>query len=99
MADTEKNLIPPTFTRDAGAPFIYFDVVPTNGIFSGAIQIELASRVIIPGDPNPKIEFLINGHLRCSPAAAMALRDAITNSLQMLEQATIPEQAASNAIN
>ncbi|MBB4142730.1 hypothetical protein [Rhizobium rhizoryzae] len=95
---SDQSSVPP-FSRDGGAPFIYFDVVPTNGIFNGAIQIELASRIIIPGDPDPKIEFLINGHLRCSPAAALALRDAINNSLQMLEQASIPQQAASNTLN
>lgn len=99
MADKDKNLTPPVVTRDAGAPFIYFDVVPTNGVFNGAVQIELASRVIIPSESGTKIEFVINGHLRCSPAAAAALRAAIDNSLSMIEQAAMPQQAASNAVN
>jgi hypothetical protein len=35
--------------EDAGtAPFIYFDIAPSFGVFAGAIQIELASRILIP---------------------------------------------------
>src|ERR1039458_4053508 len=28
------------------APFVYFDISPTHGILSGAIQIELAGRIL-----------------------------------------------------
>ena len=28
------------------APFVYFDLTPTHGIFGGAIQIELAARIL-----------------------------------------------------
>ena len=73
------------------APFVYFDLSPTHGILGGAIQIELAARILnaIP-DGGVEIKFITTGRLRCSPTAALNLRNAIDASLKMLEH---PQQA------
>jgi len=63
------------------APFIYFDAVPTYGTNNGAIQIELAANTILPDGRGVKIDLAITAHLRCSPAAAVALRDVIDKAL------------------
>jgi len=67
------------------APFIYFDGVVTYGVNNGAIQIELAANTIMPDGPGTKTDVLITAHLRCSPAAASALRDMIDKALAMLQ--------------
>jgi hypothetical protein len=73
------------------APFVYFDISPTHGILSGAIQIELAGRILNTApDGRVEIKFITTGRLRCSPTAALNLRNAIDASLRMLEQ---PQQA------
>ena len=73
------------------APFVYFDLSPTHGILGGAIQIELAARILnaVP-DGGVEIKFITTGRLRCSPTAALNPRNAIDASLKMLEQ---PQQA------
>jgi hypothetical protein len=78
------------------APFVYFDISPTHGILSGAIQIELAGRILNTApDGGVEIKFITTGRLRCGPAAAMNLRNAIDASLKMLEQAQqVPAAAA-----
>jgi hypothetical protein len=63
------------------APFIYFDGVPTYGINNGAIQLELAANIILPDGKGVKIDVVITAHLRCSPVAAVALREAINQAL------------------
>src|SRR5437667_11714191 len=69
------------------APFVYFDLTPTHGIFGGAIQIELAARILnATPDGGVEIKFITTGRLRCSPTAALNLRNAIDASLKMLEQ-------------
>jgi len=69
------------------APFVYFDISPTHGILGGAIQIELAARILnaVP-DGGVEIKFITTGRLRCSPTAALNLRNAIDAVLKMLEQ-------------
>jgi hypothetical protein len=60
------------------APFIYFDAAPTYGVNNGAIQVELAASTVLPdGSGAVRIDVLITAHLRCSPTAAMSLREAI----------------------
>lgn len=66
------------------APFIYFDSAPTFGTGSGAIQIELAARIIVPVSGGTRNDFVLTAHLRCSPAAAIDLRNAIDKALGML---------------
>ena len=65
------------------APFIYSDGVTTFGVQTGVIQIELAANTTVPDGSGTKIETLIVAHLRCSPQAAKAIRDAIDKALAM----------------
>jgi hypothetical protein len=98
MADTTlPEINSPPYEDPESAPFIYFDIVPTHGTFSGAVQIELASRILIPapGD-GVEVRFRSTGHLRCSPSAAGHLRDALTAALKMLEQPQEEPAAARN---
>lgn len=75
----------------SGAPFVYFDMAPLFGTMNGAIQVELVSRIIHRADgTDTRIEFATTGHLRCSPAAAADLIDALTKALKMLETASAP---------
>jgi hypothetical protein len=54
---------------------------------NGAIQIELAGRILTPmPDGGVQLAFMTTGRLRCSPAAAAFLRDALDKSIQMLTQ-------------
>jgi len=91
MADpTEQNEVLVYENVDT-APFVYFDISPTHGILSGAIQIELAARILNTApDGQVEIKFITTGRLRCSPAAAMNLRNAIDAALKMLDQ---PQQS------
>jgi hypothetical protein len=87
---TEKNELIIYKNVDT-APFVYFDISPTHGTLSGAIQIELAARILNTAlDGSVEIKFITTGRLRCSPAAALNLRNAIDAALKMLEQ---PQQA------
>jgi|ERR1700692_3060208 hypothetical protein len=73
------------------APIVYFDIVPAHGVMGGDIQIELACRILnAVSDGNVEIKFVTSCRLRCSPTAALNLRNAIDASLKMLEQ---PQQA------
>jgi hypothetical protein len=68
------------------APFIYFDGVSCFGTNGGAIQIELGANALTPEGPGVKVDVLLTAHLRCSPAAAVTLRDSIDKALAMLKQ-------------
>ncbi len=70
------------------APFIYFDGAVTYGVNNGAIQIELAANTIVPDGVTTRTDVLISAHLRCSPAAARGLREAIEKALEMIEMAS-----------
>jgi hypothetical protein len=79
-------MTPPLHSPDT-APFIYFDVAPTLGTMAGAIQIELAARTLVPSEGGKvRAEYVVTGRLRCSPAAAAALRQAIDKALDLLKQ-------------
>lgn len=89
----------PLVFRNTNDPtFVYFDTAPSFGIFGGAIQIELASRILLPNNGNVTTEFVINAHLRCSPQAAADLRNALDKALQMLVETESPTVAA-NQLN
>jgi hypothetical protein len=74
------------------APIVYFDIAPAHGVIGGAVQIELAVRILnAVSDGSVETKFITSGRLRCSPTAALNLRNAIDASLRMiLEQ---PQQA------
>lgn len=86
----------PLYEDTGGAtPFVYFDIVAAHGTMNGTIQIELASRILVPRpDGGVDIKFLGSGRLRCSPTAATQLRDSLDIALKMLEQ---PQEAPAAA--
>ena len=85
----------PLLKNAAAAPFIYFDGVPVYGAFDGNIEVELASRVLMPKSDGVTVtaDLICTGHLRCSPSAAAMLIDALQKAIDMhnkaQEQATI----------
>jgi hypothetical protein len=101
LADPEA-IEAPTFIYDdtgASAPFFYFDIIAAHGTMNGAIQIELASRILVAttnGGVIPK--FISSGRLRCSPLAATNLRNSIDLALKMLEQPQ-PNPVAASQLN
>ncbi len=90
----------PPFQNSDSAPFIYFDTSPAHGIFAGAVQIELAARQIIPSpEGGATAVFVPTARLRCSPVAAMLLRDAIDSALKMLQESQSEPSAAASKLN
>ena len=83
MADPTRT---PPYRNVDNAPFVYFDVVPSFGVMNGTVQIELAARTLSPAGRDVEVELVACGRLRCSPAAAQALRDAIDKTLKMLAE-------------
>ena len=95
MSDTQK--LPP-YRNVVTAPYVYFDIVACNGVMAGAVELELAARTLSPTtDGGVEPEFVTTARLRCSPSAAAALRDAIANSLELLEQAQTTAGAATGS--
>lgn len=77
----------PLLKNAGAAPVVYFDSVPVCGHWGGNIEIELAARMLMPKpDGSVLIDMACMAHLRCSPQAAMALRDVIDKALSMLTQ-------------
>jgi hypothetical protein len=69
------------------APLIHFDHVGAYGTMNGSIEVELATRILVPkGDGSTGVKFLASGRLRCTPIAATNLRNALDAALKMLEQ-------------
>jgi hypothetical protein len=69
--------VPIKYDDVSTAPYVYFDKVGAHGVMNGAVQMELASRILVPlSDGGVEIRFATSGRLRCSPAAAAQLRDA-----------------------
>ncbi len=89
----------PAYNDVSTAPYVSFDRVAAHGVFNGAIQIELASRILIPlPDGGVEVKFATSGRLRCSPDAAIQLRaaaDAVLKMHQELEQTPQAPAAAS----
>lgn len=79
------------FRDNYSAPIIYFDVASAHEVTNGAVQIELASRILVPRPDGTVVsEFLTTGRLRCSPTAANHLRNAIAKAVEML---SLPKDA------
>jgi hypothetical protein len=93
VADQETKNPPADFIYEdsgAAAPMVFFDIVGAYGTMNGIVELELASRILVPKpDGATEIKFLSSVRLRCSPAAATNLRGAIDAALTMLE----PQQA------
>jgi len=70
----------------AAAPMIYFDIIGAYGTMNGSIEIELATRILVPqGDGTTDVKFISTGRLRCTQAAALNLRNGLDAALKMLE--------------
>jgi hypothetical protein len=89
------------YAENAGAPIIFFDGVVCHGSSHGIIEIELAARIMSPrSDGGVQVQFVPAGRLRCSLAAAAALRNAIDGSIKMAEQPQQqPPPAATSKLN
>src|SRR3954447_13488018 len=93
---------PPTKPRDliyedtgAAAPLVYFDIVGAYGTMNGSVEVELATRILVPKpDGSTEVKFLSSGRLRCSANAATNLGNGLDAALKMLEQ----PQATATAI-
>jgi hypothetical protein len=71
----------------AAAPLVYFDIVGAYGTMNGSIEIELATRILIPKpDGSTEVKFMSSGRLRCTQNAAANLRNGLDAALKMLEQ-------------
>lgn len=85
----------PLYEDVASAPLVYFDLVACNGIMNGAVQVEVAQRILVPiPDGGVNVKFATSGRIRCSPAAAQALISGLQAALKMLEQ---PEPVTASA--
>lgn len=78
---------PPLMKNAATAPLVYFDNVPVFGVFAGNLEVDLATRLLMP-KPNGGVfaDMGCTANLRCSPGAAIALIDALTKALDMQKQ-------------
>jgi hypothetical protein len=99
LADPETAKPPASFIyEDTGAlaPLVYFDIIGAYGTMHGAIEVELATRILAPKpDGSTEIKFISTGRLRCSAAAATILRNGLDAALKMLEQPQTDPVAAS----
>ena len=99
MADQESPKPPPGIIYEdtgAAAPLVYFDIVAAYGTMHGTIEVELATRILVPKpDGGTEVKFLSSGRLRCTPTAATNLRNALDAALKMLEQPQANPVAAS----
>jgi hypothetical protein len=79
----------------ADAPFIYFEGATCFGACAGAIQVELGAKIFnATADGSVATDVVTVAHLRCSPAAATSLRDAIDQALAL----AMAETAASEMV-
>ena len=91
MADQPTTKAPPPalIYEDTGAaaPLVYFDIVGAYGTMNGSIELELATRILIPkADGATEVKFISSGRLRCTANAAVTLRNGLDAALKMLEQ-------------
>jgi hypothetical protein len=71
----------------AAAPLVYFDIVGAYGTMNGSIEVELATRILVPKpDGSTEVKFISSGRIRCTANAAANLRNGLDAALKMLEQ-------------
>ena len=95
MSDPEKPKPAPDLIYEdtgAAAPVVYFDIVGAYGTMHGSVEIELATRILVPRtNGDTEVRFLSSARLRCSATAAANLRAGLDAALKMLEPAPQPE--------
>jgi hypothetical protein len=103
MAERDTPKLPSdVIYEDTGgaAPLVYFDIIGAFGTMNGSIEMELATRILIPKpDGATEVRFLSTGRLRCSPTAAVNLRNGLDAALKMLEQSQQPNPVAASKMN
>ena len=103
MADQENpKPAPDLIYEDTGgaAPLVYFDIIGAYGTMHGSIEIELATRILVPKpDGATEVKFLSSGRLRCSPTAAINLRNGLESALKLLEQPQPDQVVAASKMN
>jgi hypothetical protein len=74
------------------APFVYFDKVAGFGVNAGVVLLELIAETIVSpgGGGGAETRSITTAHLRCSPKAALALRNTIDGVLKALAEAQHP---------
>ena len=85
---TKPPPAPPLIYEDTGAaaPLVYFDIVGAYGTMNGSIELELATRILVPkSDGATEVKFISSGRLRCTANAAANLRNGLDAALKMLE--------------
>jgi hypothetical protein len=98
LADHETAPTPNFIYEDTGAaaPLIYFDIIGAYGTMHGAVEVELATRILVPRpDGSTEVRFLSSARLRCSAHAAGNLRQALDAALKLLEKPQADPVAAS----
>ena len=103
MADEDNTKPAPDVLvyEDTGsaAPVVYFDITGAYGTMHGTVEIELATRILVPrSNGSTDVKFLCSGRLRCSPNAAANLRSAIDAALKMIESPR-PDPVAASKMN
>ena len=101
MADQEITKPPDLIYEDTGgiAPLVYFDIVGAYGTMHGTIEVELATRILVPKpDGSTEVRFLSSARLRCSPNAAANLRAGLEAALKLLEHPQ-PDPVAASKLN
>jgi hypothetical protein len=86
---TKPPPAPPLIYEDTGAsaPLVYFDIIGAYGTMNGSIEMELATRILVPKpDGSTEVKFISTGRLRCTANAATNLRNGLDAALKMLEQ-------------
>ena len=103
MAERDTPKLPSGVVyEDSGgaAPLVYFDIIGAFGTMNGSIELELATRILIPKqDGTTEVRFLSTGRLRCSPTAAVNLRNGLEAALKMVEQSQQPNPVAASRMN
>jgi hypothetical protein len=103
MAERDTPKLPSdVIYEDTGgaAPLVYFDIIGAFGTMNGSIEMELATRILVPKpDGTTEVRFLSTGRLRCSPTAAVNLRNGLDAALKMLEQSQQPNPVAASKMN
>jgi hypothetical protein len=99
LADHEPARPPPDLIYEdtgAAAPFVYFDIIGAYGTMHGVVEVELATRILVPKpDGSTEVKFLSTARLRCSAHVAGNLSQALNAALKMLEQPQAQPVAAS----
>lgn len=68
----------------AQAPFLYFDGAPNYGVNNGILNVSLEAVRFTPVGQDIVPDRVIVAHLRMSPQAALALRQALDRALLLI---------------